>query len=36
MAAVAARAFMDQVYRLHGLPHSIISDRDRIFTSQLW
>jgi hypothetical protein len=35
-AAVVACAFMDQVYRLHGLPHSIISDRDRIFTSQLW
>lgn len=27
---------MDQVYKLHGLPSTIISDRDRIFTSALW
>lgn len=35
-AASVARLFMDHVYRLHGLPKSIISDRDRIFTSGLW
>lgn len=28
--------FLDQVYRLHGMPSAIVSDRDRIFTSQLW
>lgn len=35
-AAQVAVAFVDQVYRLHGLPMSIISDRDRIFTSKFW
>jgi len=29
-----ARLFMDHIYRLHGLPKSIIPDRDRIFTSR--
>ena len=28
-----AKAFFHSVYRLHGLPSAIISDRDRIFTS---
>lgn len=31
-----AEAFMQHIHRLHGLPQSIISDRDRIFTSTLW
>jgi transposase InsO family protein len=35
-AASVAQVFMQQIYRLHGLPVVIISDRDRIFTSQLW
>ena len=35
-AASVARVFMDNIYRLHGLPKSIISDRDWIFTSNLW
>jgi hypothetical protein len=35
-AASVAKTFHNQVYRLHGLPLSIISDRDRIFTSKLW
>lgn len=34
-AASVARLFLDHVYQLHGLPKSIISDRDRIFTSRL-
>lgn len=34
--APVARLFMDKIYRLHGLPKSIILDRDRIFTSKLW
>jgi hypothetical protein len=28
--------FLDNVLKLHGLPLAIITDRDRIFTSQLW
>lgn len=31
-----ALVFMDNVYKLHGLPHAIISDRDKVFTSTLW
>jgi hypothetical protein len=31
-----ANNFMLHVYRLHGMPSSIVFDRDRIFTSHLW
>lgn len=31
-----AEAYMQHIHRLHGLPQSLISDRDRIFTSTLW
>lgn len=31
-----AEAYMQFIHRLHGLPQSLISDRDRIFTSTLW
>lgn len=34
--ASVASLFMQQVYRLHGMPSAIVSDRDRIFTSKLW
>lgn len=34
--ASVARLFMDSVYKLHGMPMVIISDRDRVFTSNLW
>ncbi|KAL0395244.1 UNVERIFIED_CONTAM: Transposon Ty3-G Gag-Pol polyprotein [Sesamum latifolium] len=35
-AEAVARIFMGQVYKLHGLPINIISDRDRIFTGIFW
>jgi transposase InsO family protein len=35
-ALSVAKLFMQHIYRLHGLPTAIVSDRDRIFTSQLW
>lgn len=28
--------FLHTVYRLHGLPHSIISNRDPLFLSRFW
>lgn len=31
-----AEAYMQFIHKLHGLPQSLISDRDRIFTSTLW
>lgn len=35
-AQTVAVAYMDNVYKLHGLPESIISDRDKVFTSKFW
>lgn len=35
-AAQMARAFLEQVVRLHGVSCSIVSDRDKIFTSTFW
>ena len=35
-AQQVAQVFLDNIYRLHGLPTHIISDRDRIFTSVFW
>uniref|UniRef100_A0A8R7V9Y7 Integrase catalytic domain-containing protein n=1 Tax=Triticum urartu TaxID=4572 RepID=A0A8R7V9Y7_TRIUA len=31
-----ARAFSDTVFKLHGMPLVIVTDRDKIFTSHLW
>jgi hypothetical protein len=35
-ASKVAKVFLDNVYKLHGLPVNIVSDRDRIFTSSFW
>jgi transposase InsO family protein len=35
-ALSVAKLYLKEVYCLHGLPSSIISDRDPVFTSKLW
>jgi hypothetical protein len=35
-ATFVARAFFDTIVRLHGIPTSIVSDRDPVFTSKFW
>jgi hypothetical protein len=34
--STVAQLFMDQVFKLHGMPHSIVSDRDPNFTINFW
>lgn len=35
-ASSLAQIFLEQVYKLHGAPVEIISDRDPIFVSSFW
>jgi hypothetical protein len=35
-ASIVAQIFMDNIFKLHGMPHSIVSDHDPTFTSNFW
>ncbi|KAL0332800.1 UNVERIFIED_CONTAM: Retrovirus-related Pol polyprotein from transposon [Sesamum calycinum] len=35
-ASSIAKTFFDNIYKLHGFPVSIVTDRDRVFTSRFW
>lgn len=35
-APLVAHVFHEEIFKLYGLPKSIVSDRDRIFTSEFW
>lgn len=35
-AMQVAQTYMNNIYRLHGLPNSIVFDRDRVFTAKVW
>jgi hypothetical protein len=34
--STVAQLFMDQVFKIHGMPHSIVSDHDPTFISNFW
>jgi hypothetical protein len=35
-AATVAKLFMSQIFKLHGMPTSIVFDRDPVFTNSFW
>lgn len=36
IAQSIAKIYLDHIYKLHGLPVSMVTDRDKIFTSSFW
>ena len=36
IASSVAQIFLDQIFRLHGMPSSIVLDRDATFASHFW
>lgn len=34
--AIAAQLYLQQIYKIHGLPTAIVSDYDPVFTSHFW
>ena len=36
IASSVAQIFLDQIFHLHGMPSSIVSDSDATFTSHFW
>ena len=36
LALFVAQLFLDNIYKLHGLLETILSDRDKIFISRFW
>jgi transposase InsO family protein len=35
-ASSVATTFLNNIVKLHGLPKTIVSDRDKVFTSNFW
>jgi hypothetical protein len=35
-ASTMAQFFMDNIFKLHGMPHSIVSNMDPTFTNNFW
>jgi hypothetical protein len=34
--SIVAQVFMDNIFKLHGMPHSIVFDKDPMFTNNVW
>lgn len=36
LAAIVAQAFVDNIFKLHRIPISIVTDQDKVFISMFW